>query len=99
MAGLITKLAAKVADTSPYAVILSWSCVMSATYANITEKVTAKIPDIEITAKYHHGLVLINGIGTHVKNTVSKRNDLLPHTSDKAPISGALMNDKKPFTP
>lgn len=26
---------------------------MSATYANITEKVTAKIPDIEITAKYH----------------------------------------------
>lgn len=39
--------------TKPYAVLLSCSCVMSATYANITEKVTAKTPDMEMTAKYH----------------------------------------------
>lgn len=26
---------------------------MSATYANITEKVTAKTPDMDMTAKYH----------------------------------------------
>lgn len=39
--------------TRPYAVLLSCSCVMSATYAKITENVTANTPDIEITAKYH----------------------------------------------
>lgn len=31
----------------------SCSCVMSATYANTTENVTANTPDTEITAKYH----------------------------------------------
>ncbi len=39
--------------TKPYAVLLSCSWVMSATYAKITEKVTANTPDMEITAKYH----------------------------------------------
>lgn len=39
--------------TRPYAVLLSCSWVISATYAKITEKVTAKTPDMEITAKYH----------------------------------------------
>lgn len=33
--------------------LLSCSCVMSATYAKMTEKVTAKTPDMEMTAKYH----------------------------------------------
>lgn len=39
--------------TKPYAVLLSCSWVISATYAKITEKVTANTPDMEITAKYH----------------------------------------------
>lgn len=39
--------------TNPYAVLLSFSSVISATYANITEKVTEKTPDTEIRAKYH----------------------------------------------
>lgn len=39
--------------TNPYAVLLSFSSVISATYANITEKVTEKSPDTEIRAKYH----------------------------------------------
>lgn len=39
--------------TRPYAVLLSCSWVISATYAKITEKVTANTPDMEITAKYH----------------------------------------------
>lgn len=68
----------------------------SATYANTTEKVTAKTPDIEIIAKYHHVLICINGMGAQVKKTVKMRNSFLPHTSDKAPINGALRNDKRP---
>lgn len=39
--------------TNPYAVLLSFSSVISATYANITEKVTENTPDTEIRAKYH----------------------------------------------
>lgn len=39
--------------TNPYAVLLSFSSVISATYANITENVTEKTPDTEIRAKYH----------------------------------------------
>lgn len=42
--------------TRPYAILLSCSWVISATYANTTEKVTAKTPETEITAKYHLGL-------------------------------------------
>lgn len=38
--------------TNPYAVLLSFSSVISATYANITEKVTEKTPDTAIRAKY-----------------------------------------------
>lgn len=44
----------------------------------------------------YHGLIFNKGIGAHVKNTVSKRNDFLPHTSDRAPIRGALKNDSRP---
>lgn len=44
----------------------------------------------------NHGLIFIKGIGAHVKNTVSKRKDFLPHTSDRAPIRGALRNDSRP---
>lgn len=68
----------------------------SATYANTTENVTAKTPDIEIIAKYHHVLSCIKGMGAQVKNTVNIRNNFLPHTSDKAPINGALRKDKRP---
>lgn len=39
--------------TSPYAVLLSCSSVISATYANITENVTEKSPDTDIRAKNH----------------------------------------------
>ena len=31
-----------------------------------------------------------------VKNTVTRRKDLRPHTSERAPMSGALKNDKIP---
>ena len=50
-------------------------------------------------AKYHIVLILINGIGKHVKKTVINRNTLRPHISDIAPISGALKNDNIPFRP
>lgn len=39
--------------TCPYAVLLSFSSVISATYANITENVTENTPDTDIRAKYH----------------------------------------------
>lgn len=45
----------------------------------------------------HHGLIFINGMGAHVKKTVSSRKDLRPHTSDSAPISGALRKDNRPW--
>ena len=71
--------------------------VTSATYANTTEKVTAKTPEIEIIAKYHQVLICMRGIGAQVKKTVRIRNNFRPHTSDKAPINGALRKDKKPW--
>lgn len=36
-------------------------------------------------------------MGAQVKKTVSSRKDLRPHTSDNAPISGALRNDNRPW--
>lgn len=45
----------------------------------------------------YQGLNLNNGIGTQVNPTVSNKNDFLPQTSDKAPMSGALKNDKNPY--
>lgn len=45
----------------------------------------------------HHGLIFISGMGAHVKKTVSSKKDLRPQTSDNAPISGALRNDKMPW--
>ena len=59
-------------------------------------KVTANTPDMEIVAKYHMGENFISGIGAHVNVTVSKRNGFRPHTSDRAPIRGALRNDNIP---
>ncbi len=44
----------------------------------------------------HHGLNLRSGMGRQVKNTVTSKNDFLPHTSERAPISGALRNDRIP---
>ena len=41
-------------------------------------------------------LIFINGIGKQVKNTVIRRKNFLPQTSDRAPIRGALKNDKIP---
>lgn len=43
------------------------------------------------------GLMRIKGMGAQVKNTVSRRKDFLPHTSESAPMRGALMNDSKPW--
>lgn len=45
----------------------------------------------------YHGLNLNNGIGTQVNPTVSRTNDFLPQTSDRAPMRGALRNDKNPY--
>ncbi|RNA03794.1 hypothetical protein BpHYR1_006033 [Brachionus plicatilis] len=50
-------------------------------------------------AKYHIGFIRINGIGKQVKKTVISRNTFRPQMSDRAPISGALRNDKIPLTP
>ena len=38
----------------------------------------------------------MRGIGAHVNETVSSKNAFLPQTSDKAPINGALRNDRMP---
>ena len=38
----------------------------------------------------------MSGMGVHVKKTVSSRKDFRPHTSDSAPIRGALRNDNSP---
>merc|ERR1739838_31443 len=83
----------------PYAELLFDSSVMSATYANMMERVTAKEPDSEIIAKKLHGLTIISGIGAHVKNTESSRKVLRPQTSESAPRMGALRNDRKPLIP
>lgn len=37
-------------------------------------------------------------MGAHVKKTVTKRKERLPHTSDRAPIRGADMKDSRPWT-
>lgn len=47
----------------------------------------------------YQGLSRISGMGAHVKKTVTKRKERLPHTSDRAPIRGADMNDSRPWTP
>lgn len=44
----------------------------------------------------NHGLIFMRGMGAHVKNTVSSKKDFRPHTSDKAPINGALRKDSRP---
>ena len=46
--------------------------------------------------KTYHGLNLRSGIGIQVKKTVTRRKDLRPQTSDKAPINGAQRKDKIP---
>lgn len=70
----------------------------SATYANTTENVTAKTPEIEIIAKYHQVLSCMSGIGAQVKKTVRRRNSLRPQTSERAPIRGADKNERSPCT-
>ena len=44
----------------------------------------------------HIGLSFMSGIGAQVNETVSNRNGLRPHTSDRAPIRGALRKDNIP---
>lgn len=44
----------------------------------------------------YHGLIFINGIGAHVKNTVSSKKDFRPQTSERAPMSGALRKESRP---
>lgn len=38
-------------------------------------------------------------MGTQVKNTVMRRKNFRPHTSDSAPMSGALRNERMPLMP
>lgn len=47
----------------------------------------------------HHVFIVISGIGKHVKKTVISKKNFRPHTSDKAPINGALRNDRMPLMP
>ena len=56
-----------------------------------------RISPIKERNSTYHGLNLSIGMGRHVKNTVSSRNDFLPQTSDNAPIRGALRNDRRPW--
>jgi hypothetical protein len=44
----------------------------------------------------HHVLIVMRGMGAQVKKTVIRRKNLRPHTSDSAPISGALRKDSSP---
>ena len=53
-------------------------------------------PRLALGVHAHHGLIFMSGIGAHVKKTVSRRKDFRPHTSDSAPIRGALRNDSRP---
>lgn len=85
--------------TKPYAQPLCSSVVTSETKARTTENVTAKIPEILTIVKYHQWLSFMKGMGEQVKVTVSRRNGLRPNTSDIAPISGALRNERNPLTP
>lgn len=50
----------------------------------------------EERCRTYQGLSLMSGMGAQVKNTVTNRKDRLPHTSDRAPIRGALMKDRRP---
>ena len=54
---------------------------------------------VYLTAKMqsYHGLRRMRGMGAQVKNTVTNRKERLPHTSDKAPIRGALMKERRPW--
>ena len=45
----------------------------------------------------YHVLIFMKGIGRQVKKTVINKKNFLPHTSDRAPIKGALKNDSKPW--
>ena len=51
-----------------------------------------------LTVMPYQGLSLISGMGAHVKKTVTRRKERLPHTSERAPIRGADMNDSRPWT-
>lgn len=44
----------------------------------------------------YHGLNCRRGIGMQVKKTVTRRKDLRPQTSERAPISGAHKKDNIP---
>lgn len=57
--------------------------------------IKCKNPILKFVQTYHV-LIVINGIGAHVKNTVINKKNFLPHTSDNAPINGADKNDNKP---
>lgn len=61
-------------------------------YLNVSNKCFKQ----ECFRKTYQGLTLSIGIGKQVKNTVKRRNDFLPQTSDNAPIRGALRNDRRP---
>jgi hypothetical protein len=47
----------------------------------------------------HHELIDMSGIGAHVKNTVMRRKNFLPHTSERAPMRGADKKEKMPLIP
>ena len=56
-------------------------------------------PEMEIMAKYHHGLIFMKGMGAQVKNTVTRRKNLRPQMSERAPTRGAERKERKPLMP
>ena len=54
---------------------------------------------MEIMAKYHHGLIFMKGIGAQVKKTVTRRKNLRPQMSERAPTSGAERKERNPLMP
>ena len=52
-----------------------------------------------IIAKYHIVLIRMRGMGRQVKKTVMRRKTLRPHISDRAPMRGALRNERMPLRP
>ena len=56
-------------------------------------------PEMEIMAKYHHGLIFMKGMGAQVKKTVTSRKNLRPQMSERAPTRGAERKERKPLMP
>ena len=57
------------------------------------------MPEMESMAKYHQLLTIMRGMGAQVKKTVTRRKNLRPQMSERAPISGAERKERRPLIP